>query len=52
MGLAIKESEKELRVTNLLTDNSRLNIPLKGAMSLARGLEQEIYREVKQRENK
>jgi hypothetical protein len=51
-GLAISESEKEFHVTGQLTEKSRLNILLKGAMSLARGLEEEIYREVKQRENK
>jgi len=51
-GMAIKESEKELHTTGLLTDKSRFDIILRGAMLLARELEQEIYREVKKRENK
>jgi hypothetical protein len=49
--LAINDSEKELHKTGQLTDKSRLDM-LNGAMSLARGLEQEIYHEVNQIENK
>lgn len=52
MGLTLNESEKELHRTDQLSGEARLNILLKGAMTLAKGLEEEIYREVKQREGK
>jgi hypothetical protein len=52
MHLAINESENELHMTGQLTDKSRLDILLKSAVSVAIGLEEEIYREVKQRENR
>jgi len=48
----IKESETKLKEKGKLLDEDRINILLKGAMTTAKALEQEIYREVKQRENK
>lgn len=48
----IKESETKLKEKGKLLDEDRINILIKGAMTTAKALEQEIYREVKQRENK
>jgi hypothetical protein len=50
-SIALSESEKRLHRTDQLSDEARLNILTRGVMTLAKGLEEEIYREVKQREN-
>jgi hypothetical protein len=48
----IKESENKLKEKGKLLDEDRINILLRGAMTTAKALEEEIYREVKQRENR
>ena len=49
---AIKESENKLKEKGKLLDIDRINILLSGAATTAKALEEEIYREVKQREKK
>ena len=48
----INESEKKLKEKGKLLDENRINILLRGALITAKTLEEEIYREVKQRENR
>ena len=48
----IKESENKLKEKGKLLDEDRINILLRGAVTTAKALEEEIYREVKQKENK
>jgi hypothetical protein len=52
IAAAIKESKTKLKEKGELLDEDRINIILRGAVSTAKTLEEEIYREVKQRENK
>jgi hypothetical protein len=51
-GLALNQSEKELHRIDQLSEDARFNILVKGAVKLAKALEEEIYREVKQKEGK
>jgi len=48
----IKESENKLKERGKLLDEDRINILLRGAVTTAKALEEEIYREVKQKENR
>lgn len=49
---AISESEKKLKEKGKLLDEDRINILFRGAVTAAKTLEEEIYREVKQKENR
>jgi hypothetical protein len=48
----IKESENKLKEKGKLLDEDRINILLRGAVTTAKALEEEIYREVKQKESR
>jgi hypothetical protein len=48
----IKEPESKLSEKGKLLDEDRIDILIRGAMMTVKALEEEIYREVKQKENK
>ena len=52
MAATIKRSESRLKEKGRVLEEDRLNILLRGAMMIAKRLEEEIYHEVKEREHK
>jgi hypothetical protein len=52
MDIAIRESETKLSRTGSLLEDDRFNIVLKGGARLAKALEEEIHREVTEKEGK